>query len=203
MLCLKDRRRVIFRNCHWKCPLEKLLEGISWIVEVDKEVGDSLTTTSQSFYPATCQPGATKLPTVPGHSSSSRSPVDEVVPGSASIHAAATPAAEVVPGPASIETAGTVCSLCIHTACDGYGKEWPHRDEVRQDIETANKVDADKLEHIAQCMDGTLFRTDKNGWTDAWNSVSVNREAFDYIFMNTSGGDRGFQITCKHCHSFC
>jgi hypothetical protein len=109
-----------------------------------------------------------KPPTVPGQSSSSGSPVAEVVPGSASIHAAATPAAEVVPGPASIETAGTVCSLCIHTACDGYGKEWPHRDEVRLDIEMSNKVDADKLEHIAQTMDDTLFRTDKNGWADTW-----------------------------------
>ena len=203
ILCLKDRRRVIFRSSHWKCSLEEMLEGISRIVEVDKEVGVSLTTASQCFYPATCQPAATKLPTLPGQSSSSRSPVDEVVPGSASIHAAATPAAEVVPGPASLETAGTVCSLCIHTACDGYGKEWPHRDEVRLDIEMSNKVDADKLEHIAQTMDDTLFRTDKNGWTDTWDCLSVNREAFDYIFMNTSGGYRGFQITCKHCHSFC
>jgi hypothetical protein len=61
ILCLKDRRRVIFRSSHWKCSLEELLEGISRIVD-NEQVADSLTTASQSFYPATCQPPASNSP---------------------------------------------------------------------------------------------------------------------------------------------
>jgi hypothetical protein len=51
-LCLKDRHRVIYRSCHWKCSLEALLDGISRIVD-NKQAAEDLTSASQTFYPST------------------------------------------------------------------------------------------------------------------------------------------------------
>jgi hypothetical protein len=92
---------------------------------------------------------------------------------------------------------------CKHGHCDQDGKPWPTRSEKRKEIAVANHVDPDSLEDIGRTMDGTLFRDNKDGWDDSWKYLLENHQDFEYIFMNTNGGYRGFEVTCVHCQCSC
>ena len=95
---------------------------------------------------------------------------------------------------------------CKHTAVDSNGREWRNADDLSLEITSSNMSDGNAKTDVgdfAKSMDSTLFREDKNGWDECWHKIIENDLAFTYKFMNTKGGYRGFQATCKQCHRLC
>jgi hypothetical protein len=104
-----------------------------------------------------------------------------------------------VPGQSSSSGSSAPPPLCKHTASDFAGLQWVHRSKAKRSIPIDNKVAAEQFTKITQCMDSTLFRDDKNGWDESCKHLFKHIDDFEYVFMNTQGRYRGFEITCKHC----
>ena len=93
---------------------------------------------------------------------------------------------------------------CKHGTLDPNGRPWPQRADKAQSVVEANHIHPDYLDpDVGKCLDATLFRADKRGWDESWQYLLDNRHDFEFIFMNTSGGYRGFEITCVHCDRSC
>ena len=92
---------------------------------------------------------------------------------------------------------------CKHTGSDQAGKPWPRRADKEKGTEPSVRVDPDNLEYVGRSMDQTLFRSNKQGWNQSWQHLLESRYDFDYLFMNTTGGYRGFELTCVHCQCTC
>ena len=92
---------------------------------------------------------------------------------------------------------------CKHGHWDQDGKPWPTRSELEKEITVSKHVDPNSLEDIGRTMDGTLFRDNKDGWDESWKYLMENHQDFEYIFMNTKGGYRGFEVACVHCQCSC
>ena len=70
-------------------------------------------------------------------------------------------------------------------------------------ITASNQTDSTNLEHIGWTMDTTLFRREKQGWGECWQYLLQDRQAFEHVFLNITGGYRAFEITCLHCQRLC
>jgi hypothetical protein len=93
--------------------------------------------------------------------------------------------------------------MCKHKAVDQTGKPWPRRGTQGKGIAGSSHVDPNNLDDIGSSMDSTLFRSNKQGWDESWQHLLENRHDFEYIYMNTTGGYRGFEATCMHCQCSC
>ena len=93
---------------------------------------------------------------------------------------------------------------CKHGTLDPNGRPWPQRADKAQSVVKANHIHPDHLDpDVGKCLDTTLFWADKRGWDESWQYLLDNRHDFEFIFMISSGGYRGFEITCVHCDRSC
>ena len=52
-------------------------------------------------------------------------------------------------------------------------------------------------------MGGTLVREDKTGWSEVCTEMEQHLNLFEWKYMGTSGGYRGFEACCHQCGVKC
>ena len=92
---------------------------------------------------------------------------------------------------------------CQHGVEDPDEKPWPQHHNKELYITAFNRVGPDKLDDIGRVMDSTIFQNDKRGWDESWKYLLEHQYDFNYLFMNTTGGYRGFEVICVYCLRSC
>ena len=92
---------------------------------------------------------------------------------------------------------------CKHGVNDPDEEPWPHHHNKELYITAFNHIGPNKLDDIGRVMDSTIFQADKRGWDESWNYLLEHQHDFEYLFMNTKGGYRGFEVICVHCLRSC
>jgi hypothetical protein len=88
---------------------------------------------------------------------------------------------------------------CMHTAADSKGEAWPCTKDLEVMIWEGNKYSEDSVGNLIQTLDSTLFQYNMRAWVDMQRYMLEKKGAFDFYYMNTSSGHRGFMLACKNC----